>query len=193
MKHSPGGKKILDRAVEASGLKRGDRILDVGCGDGSSLAYLYDSSEIRGTGIDSSEEMLAEARQSSADIDFLKGDADFLEFESHSFDAVMLQCVLSLVEMRVEALHEAYCVLSPGGKLIVMDVGGDDSESVNPKVLRGECRTLGFECIHFEDRSDDLADFVVENILAGKALPQLSEAKKKQYSYFLMIFEKQNS
>jgi hypothetical protein len=91
--------------------------------------------------------------------------------------------------MRVEALHEAYCVLKPEGKLIIMDVSGDGEGAFDPDGLRRECEELGFLFEHFEDRSDDLATFAAEAIMAGKLLPA-PVAGKRKYGYFLMVFSK---
>ena len=57
------------------------------------------------------------------DLDIKYGDGEFLDdFPSFSFDGVAMECVLSLINLPDEALHEAYCVLKKGGKLFVSDL-----------------------------------------------------------------------
>ena len=49
-------------------------------------------------------------------------DASFLEFESRSFDIVMMECVFSVLNRQEESLHEAFCMIKPGGYLIISDL-----------------------------------------------------------------------
>lgn len=72
---APGGVQPRFQII-ASGLRAGDRVLDIGCGDGAMLAYLAARCGTRGLGIDVSEEAVRrtaarglEARvQSPADL-----------------------------------------------------------------------------------------------------------------------------
>jgi ubiquinone/menaquinone biosynthesis C-methylase UbiE len=49
-------------------------------------------------------------------------EAEFLDFESKTFDAVFMECSLSVFRLNEDAVFEAYCMLKPGGKLIVTDL-----------------------------------------------------------------------
>lgn len=118
----PGGFDVAAEAVREAGLPRSARLLDVGCGEGETLTFLRESFGMEGVGIDRSPEGIARGRARDGLLDLREGEADFLDFESRSFDAVLMECVLSLVEMRTEALHEAWCILKPGGKLIIADL-----------------------------------------------------------------------
>jgi SAM-dependent methyltransferase len=61
------------------------------------------------------------ARNPKLDIKF--GDGEFLDdYPSYSFNGVMMECVLSLINLPDEALHEVYCVLKKGGKLFISDL-----------------------------------------------------------------------
>jgi SAM-dependent methyltransferase len=142
----PGGYDIVAEAVREAGLDPGARLLDVGCGEGETLTFLRESFEIEGLGIDRSAELIRRGQARDASLDIREGEADFLDFESRSFDAVLMECVLSLVEMRTEALHEAWCILKPGGKLIITDLcyrPGQDKRHPSPE-LEGLPTDAGF-------------------------------------------------
>ena len=118
----PGEFALTDEAVKLCGLEKGAKILDIGCGKGDTVAHLnamgYDA-----CGIDLSASLIAAGKLAHPDIDIQEGDGEFLEmFSSFSFDCVMMECTLSLINMQTEALHEAWCVLKKGGKLILTDL-----------------------------------------------------------------------
>src|SRR3954466_7425258 len=85
----PGRKE----AVRIANDRPGQRILEVGVGTGLSLPYFRPDSEV--TGIDVSAEMLAKAKRRVATkkLAHVKAlhvmDAEHLEFEDNSFDAVL--------------------------------------------------------------------------------------------------------
>lgn len=118
----PGGVELSHKAYIQSGLPRKARILDVGSGEGDALSYLNKEFEAICTGIDLSAEMISRAREKYKGIEFKEGDAELLDFASKSFNGVFMECSLSLVNLQIEALHEAYCVLKDGGKLIITDL-----------------------------------------------------------------------
>jgi len=65
----------------------GDKLLDVGCGSGlfSSLAY-QKGAEV--TGIDASDELIAQAKQRNPAINFITGEMEELPFGDELFDIV---------------------------------------------------------------------------------------------------------
>jgi len=122
-KLKPGEFRITDQAMKIWNLKRNDAVLDVGCGQGETVEYLGKEYGYKATGIDISKELIAQglARRPKLNIKF--GDGEFLDgFSSYTFNGVMMECVLSLINLPDEALHEAYCVLKKGGKLFISDL-----------------------------------------------------------------------
>lgn len=98
-------------------IKTGDKVLDIGCGNGR-LLDLFDSKGVDYTGIDNSAGQIGEAVKRYPDRIFLKADALDLPFPDNSFDKVFSIAVLHEIpslEFRERFLQEANRVLKPGG------------------------------------------------------------------------------
>ncbi|MCJ2554861.1 MAG: class I SAM-dependent methyltransferase [Candidatus Thermoplasmatota archaeon] len=97
------------------GVTSGTRLLDVACGPG------YAAREARGLGadpmgVDFSAEMVRLARERNPEIEFRQGDAQALEMDDSSFDAVVMNFgVLHLPDPEA-AFSEAHRVLRSGGR-----------------------------------------------------------------------------
>lgn len=116
----PGGLELTRRALELAGLPAGASLLDVGCGDGTAAAFAKEEFKLTVTAVDRDEKAVAAACEKGLDARVM--DAAALELPSRSFDGVMMECVFSALDRQEEALHEAYCVLRPGGALIMSDL-----------------------------------------------------------------------
>lgn len=98
-------------------------VLEIAVGTGRNLAHY--PSEVRLTGVDISEAMLARADgrrvEHGRDADLRLGDAQGLEFADASFDTVV--CTLSLCSIPDDraAVAEAKRVLRPGGRLVLLE------------------------------------------------------------------------
>jgi len=112
------GKRVLEKEVEYiyREFKGYKNILDVGCGIGQFEQQLQD---LNITGLDASSEMLEEARKRSNKT-FALGNAEKLNFDDSSFDAVFYVATLEFIEDYQKAIQEAYRVTKPNGKLLVM-------------------------------------------------------------------------
>ncbi len=112
------GKRVLEREVEYvyRELKDYKNILNIGSGIGSFEQKLGSLNII---GLDSSAEMLEEARRRS-DKTFVLGNAENLEFDDSSFDAVFYVATLDFVSNYQRAIQEAWRVTKLDGKLLVM-------------------------------------------------------------------------
>lgn len=126
----PGGLELTDRVVDLARLSRGARVLDVGCGSGATVARLADRRGLRVVGLDASAAQIARARAARPDLDFVVGRAEDLPFAGGAFDAVLAECVLSMLPDAGPALREAARVVSAGGCVLLTDLyDRDDGEA----------------------------------------------------------------
>ena len=130
--------------------RHGERGLDVGCGPGFLACELAHDVGPPGrmVGIDASSDMVVmsteRARRSAlaGRTEFAVGDAVALHYPAKSFDFVTAVQVYQYVADLPRALGEAYRVLKPGGRLIVVDSGWDscvwqaDDADRHARVLR---------------------------------------------------------
>lgn len=99
----------------------GDKVLDIGCGNGR-LLQIFKNKKIDYTGIDSSEKLIVIAKEKHSSVKFLTADALNLPFEDNSFDKVFSIAVLHHIpskELRLKFLEEAKRVLKPNGLLVL--------------------------------------------------------------------------
>ena len=119
----PGGFRITKKAMEKWKLPQGSKVLDIGCGLGETMELLVKEYGYQCSGIDLSMARVKEGKTRNPNLDISYGDGEFLDgFSSFSFDGVLMECTLSLINLPDEALHEAYCVLKKGGRLFLSDL-----------------------------------------------------------------------
>lgn len=111
-------------------LKPGDRVLDLGCGEGRHAHGLHVLGGLDVVGVDLDEASLQKARDGLASLpprpegdpgrtEFLTGDATRLDFADGSFDAVICSEVLEHLPDYDAALREIRRVLRPHGRLCI--------------------------------------------------------------------------
>ena len=109
--------------------------LDVGCGTGIQLvANLGATPRAKLVGLNLHQAMLDVARQKSAAIDWVQGDAAALPFESASFDYVSAQNCFHHVERKFEMLEQILRVLRPGGRFTLLNL--DPWKSLDWEIYR---------------------------------------------------------
>ena len=108
--------------------KPGQKLLDVAGGTGDvSFKFLKRSGSGHATVLDITENMLiegrkrAEADQMLNSLDWVVGDAMSLPFADNSFDVYTISFGIRNVTQPQEALNEAFRVLQPGGRLMVLE------------------------------------------------------------------------
>lgn len=118
------------RTIETAGLRRGEKVLDIGCGTGilTRLAAGAVGQEGEARGIDPAPDMIRIARQEAhaagSAARFELAAIERLPFPDGTFDAAFLSFVIHCLPSGVKAigLEEAWRVLKPGGRLVVVDL-----------------------------------------------------------------------
>ena len=106
----------------------GQLLLDVAGGTGDiSFRFLKRAGNAHATVLDLTEPMLAEGRKRAAtagisgQLDWVVGDAMALPFEDQTFDVYTISFGIRNVTNPKKALAEAYRVLKPGGRIMVLE------------------------------------------------------------------------
>ncbi len=162
----PGGLALTARAVDFCAFSKGARIVDIGCGFGTTLGYLRHRHGFRVCGIDHSARMLSESRGQPV----IQASADSLPFGAGVFDGVFCECVLSLLSLPESALREFHRVLQSGGYLVLSDIYLQNpgtrsypiSSCLSGAVTKSEritqVKDCGFELLLWEDHSGYLKE-----------------------------------
>ncbi len=112
--------RLIDIFVRLSGLKRGSRIADLGCGSGVFSNALrqrgYDY-----TGVDLSPAFIRLAREKHPGIEFIEGDVEQLPFPDAGFDGALLAGVVHHLPDPTRCAKEVRRILKPGGKFVAFD------------------------------------------------------------------------
>jgi SAM-dependent methyltransferase len=119
---APGFKPAVERLCRYAGIKKGDRVLDIGCGPGTaSFAAVHQGADV--TGVDSSPEMIKLAKEISntrREYTFLEGDMHALPVEDASFDVVISSFGVVFSTNPPKVAAEMARVLVPGGKVALL-------------------------------------------------------------------------
>ncbi len=127
------------------------RILEIGVGPGSTLAYYPPRTQF--TGIDISASMIEEARKRAATLnsgsrfELQVMDATHLEFPDNHFDVVMAAYVITTVQDPVRVCREIHRVVKPGGKIIAINHTRSQNGSLWGRIedlVAPVCVRLGF-------------------------------------------------
>jgi len=111
---------ILPHLMRVLSLQKGQRVLDLGCGQGY-FARECAKTGAQVVGADISPELIAQAQKQGGGVEYHVASADQLAFaKNHSFDVVV--CVLALQNMEdlAAVCKEAARVLVPGGRLVLV-------------------------------------------------------------------------
>jgi ubiquinone/menaquinone biosynthesis C-methylase UbiE len=131
--------------LEEAGLRRGIRVLDIGCGSGdvSFLAASLVGSTGRVVGVDLAAAAVrrATARAQSANLNnvsFTEGDPLDMEFTDR-FDAIVGRLVMMYLPNPVEAVQKLVRHLHPGGVIVIQEIDMESCRSMPQSPLFEQC------------------------------------------------------
>ncbi len=138
---------------------KGKRVVEVGCGQGTTLNYLPAfGADVYG--LDMSIESIAQARSGAAELNqlasvhLLGSDAEKLPFKVESFDAAICVGVLHHTSDTAGGVHEIHRLLKPGGQAVIMLYRSGNPKWWVTKSLRGFARIVDF----FSGKPNTLAE-----------------------------------
>ncbi len=177
------------------------KVLDAGCGIGTSLAALKEEFAIEAFGIDSSKTSIEKAKELHPDISFDSCDATYLPYNDDSFDGILSECMLTLLPDPKGAISEWKRVLKTGGFMIISGLcerdTGDlqyafrssfpyDAKSsvicknglIDKEALRSYAQYLGLVSVYEKDCREALISYMSDTIMNYGSLEE--RIKKEQ-------------
>jgi ubiquinone/menaquinone biosynthesis C-methylase UbiE len=123
-----GGRRhrVYTELARLSGAGSGDRVLDVGCGDGYLTRVMADTVAPGPVlGVDPSREAIARARRvrRRPNCSFVEGRAEALDASDGFYDVVVTSLAIHHLSeaLRPQAIHEMLRVVRPGGRLLLAE------------------------------------------------------------------------
>lgn len=181
--------EIVKKGIRLAGLNKGARILNIGCGDGEEVNYLVQELGLDAEGIDTNVAKVAEAKEKYPDIKVHFADGEFLDdYMSFTFDGVLIKNCLSLINMPDESLHEIYCVLKKGGKLVLVDLYETDPDENQVRAVKMEADRLA-RIPRQEGDCEDLGQKFVDFRFEGAFFKEPLIAQIEEIGYKVTSFE----
>ena len=193
----PGGLTLTKLVIDYCAFMPDAKVLDVGCGTGTTVEYLCETYGLQATGVDVAEVRLAQGRNRTPGLQLIHASGESLPFADASFDGVVAECSLSVMQDVTKVLAEISRILMPGGKLAITDVYWPASDCsagyLNNHQLEKMLAENGFSIVIWEDQSTFLREFVACYIMEHGTMDELWQCiatPKAKLGYFLLVAEK---
>lgn len=219
----PGGFSLTEQGVQYCNITAANSVLDLGCGRGATVNYLYEKHKIQAVGIDPSKKLIQEAKKRYGFADFIYGKGEALPFERESFDCAFAECTLSLMDTDA-AIGQVHRVLKDSGWFVITDVYARNSDMTgslnqfsisscmrglhNLSLLEKKLKQEGFDICINEDCSQMLKELLVRiafsygsmsafwNVTSQSCIDGCSfheTLKKCKPGYFILIARKRGN
>ena len=217
----PGGLDLTERAMAFCSLPARARVLDVGCGTGTTVQYLQDSGYCA-NGVDLSPLLLQAGRHRYSASPLLQAMGERLPLVTRCFSAIIAECSLSIFADAGAALTEFFRLLYPDGYLVISDIYARNPDGIPglrelpiASCLSGAMSQMeviarvtrhGFKLVVWEDHSELLRHLAGQLVLAHGSLAGFWRCttpggietldiqlaiSKARPGYFLLIAKKQ--
>lgn len=178
----PGGFSLTEKGVQFCKISPEDAVLDLGCGRGATVEYLFDKHGIRAAGIDPSAKLIGVAKKEHNNADYYLGSGENLPFLDNSFNCVFAECTLSLMNDLNSTIKQVHRVLKKGGWFVITDVYAKNPDAVKKlntfalnscmrglhdlEKLKDKLKESGFSIELSEDYSDLLKELLVKIVFS---------------------------
>ena len=143
-----------NRLINSIRLTPSKKLLDVATGTGDVAFGFFKKYKVSVTGLDIAKNMVEIARQKakkySSNIMFVEGDAENMQFDEGSFDALTISFGFRNVGSYDKALSEFYRVLKQNSKIAILEFSKPKSKWFAPIFkfyLNGYCKVITSLCL----------------------------------------------
>lgn len=150
--------------VEALDLDRGETVLDLAAGTGTSTAALVDAG-LRAVAADFSSGMMAEGRKRQRHVPFVGADAQHLPFADDTFAGAVISFGLRNVQDPRRGIQEMARVVRPGGVVVVCEFSTPTHRAFRAVYERYLLRAIP-TVAHRVASEPEAYDYLAESILA---------------------------
>lgn len=152
-------RQMKETTFELLCIKKGEHIIDIGCGTGLDVLKMAEKVGKRGKvlGIDTSANIISEAKKraegTNLPVNFLVSDVQHLDFQDNTFNACRADRIFVHLDNPVQALLEMIRVAKIRGRIIVSDADWEtlviDSKNnkLTRKILNFFCDSSGTRCV----------------------------------------------
>ena len=186
--------------VNRANIAPGESMVDLGSGGGIDcfIAAKIVGPEGKVTGVDMTENMLANARKNAEQVsknlgynntEFKHGFLEAIPVDDESVDVVTSNCVINLSTNKEEVFREIHRVLKPGGRFVIADIISDKpvpQEMSSNRELWGECVSGALtldEFINYSKKTD-FHGFTLQKDYLWKVVEGI-----RFYSYILTAYK----
>ncbi len=131
--------RLLDLAVRQSGVKKNDRVLDIGCGTGLLSLKFLEKADCRVTAIDNSPEMLKIIGEKIYTLGLgdriccMQASAETMDFSPGQFDIIAATVSLHHVKEKEPVIRKIQRSLTDGGRFVLGEIDMDTTGRLEDK------------------------------------------------------------